>query len=348
MWAAVALVLLPQGDPDSALARFRDLDRDQQQEALDHLQRQVLADPDPTIQRIVSMAKDFESYPEFAPRPFHDPRVWARGAAPRRRMVTEGTPSHVEVRSRIPVIEILPDLHKAVFYDWGRSRVVRRAEPLSPEEVVANMLAGYPPGADQALAGVLAILDRDPEQHKLAAYLEHLYADLDAMVYEGITLYEAWYSEHVIDVPDVDAIPFAREILETTRYRSPIPRGPERAYLYQRISEGAFAHRIYRTLREAAAGAFVNPEPGTDPTYASLASRFHYLFATMDHDPARLAEHMDNAGDRDTLLEQADREVETDPDAFDAREKARRDLTDMQTRLRRIVFRILEDSSPGP
>ena len=59
MWAAVALALLPQGDPVIALAQFRDLDRDEQRETLDHLQRQVRSDPDPTLQRIISMSRDF-------------------------------------------------------------------------------------------------------------------------------------------------------------------------------------------------------------------------------------------------------------------------------------------------
>ena len=55
MWAAVALALLPQGQPET-MARFRDLDQGEQREVLAELQRQVRSDPDPTVQRIISMS----------------------------------------------------------------------------------------------------------------------------------------------------------------------------------------------------------------------------------------------------------------------------------------------------
>ena len=346
--AVLALVspLLPQGELERAEvevpASFRSLDQAQQEIIRDRLVRRVRSDPDPTVRRIVAMTRGLESYPLAEPRPFHDPEIWAKGVAPRRRTVSEGTTRHDRVRDQIPAITILPDLHKAVFYDWGRARVVRRGSPLSPEESIANLLAGYPPGADEALAGILAILDRNPDQRPIAAYVEHLYADLSARVYQGITIYEAWYSQQTMDVPDVDAIPFARQILRTNAYRSPIPKGPRRTQLYQQISQAAFEHRLYRTLREVAAAAFLSAEPRMDPVYGQLASRFHYLYATLDFEPQKLAEHMAQVGDRETLLEQADQVVETNPKAWEAREAMKQNLVNMREKLHRMVVRILE------
>ncbi len=333
------LLLLPQGTED-ALSRFRALDPDRQQTVLHRLERQVMLDPDPALQRIVSMSRSFERYRAAEPRGFHDPETWARGVAPPRVMIPAGSEEHMAVRVRIPAIAVLPDLHTAVTYDWGRGFPVRREQRLRADEVFANCLSGYPPGADEALARILEALDRDPGQRQVAAYLDHLYADLDAKVYAGITIYEAWFSEQVMDVPDVDAIPFAREILGTTAYRSPIPAGRRRTALYQKISEAAFSHRVYRTLREAA--AFLSADPEIDPTYRPWVTRFHYLFHATGHDPEKLADLLQEAGTRDALLQRVDQVIET-PEAYEVRQRVRAELRTMALRVRRLALQALDD-----
>ena len=335
------LLLLPQGTED-ALSRFRALDPDRQQTVLHRLERQVMLDPHPALQRIVSMSRSFECYRAAEPAGFHDPETWAPGVAPPRIVIPAGSEEHMAVRVRIPAITVLPDLHTAVTYDWGRGFSVRREQRLRADEVFANCLSGYPPGADEALARILEALDRDPGQRQVAAYLDHLYADLDAKVYAGITIYEAWFSEQVMDVPDVDAIPFAREILGTTAYRSPIPAGRRRTALYQKISAAAFSHRVYRTLREAAAAAFLSADPEIDPTYRPWVSRFHYLFDTMGHDPEKLADLLEDLGTRDALLQHVDREIAT-PQAYKARQAVKAELGSMARKLRRLALQALED-----
>lgn len=339
----LALCLVPQGGPDDALNRLQAMTAERQAEVVEILESVLRSDSDPAIRRIVSLDRGYQNYPEVEPRTAHDPKVWARGVAPDRVLVPIGSRAHDELRKRVPPIAILPDLHKAVFYDWGTARVVRRSEPLTPAEYVGNCLNGYPPGSDAALAEVLAILDRNEEQKAVSAYLDHLYAELDARVYEGVTIYEAWYSEQVLDVPDVDAIPFARQILKTRAYRSPIPAGRRRTELYQKVSEAAFSNRIYRTTREAAAAAFVSAEPKMDPTYARLAPRFHYLYTTVDNDPEKLAELIEAAPDRQALLQQADAAIEGNPMAYKAQQDFKRSLSRMRAKLHRLVGLALDD-----
>lgn len=316
----LALVLTAQppaaADPDP-LERFRRLSPERRTDVVRLLERRVLLDPDPTIQRIVSKARSFSSYPIEPPRRAFDPERWAPGVAPARRRVPKGSAQWLEVRRRIPPVEALPGLHAAIRYDWAGGRVVRRAERLTPTEVFANALSGHPPGTDAALAHVLAELDRDASIRPLAEYFEHLYADLRGRVYENVTLYEAWYSGEVVDVPDVDAIPFAVRILKTRAYRSPIPRGPRRTALYSRIRDAAFALRRYRTLREAAAAVFVHPDPPIDPTYRPLVSRLHYLWAKLEEDTARLAARLAETPDRGRLLRELDQEMQKESSAFE-------------------------------
>lgn len=324
------------------LERFRALDDVDQSTIVRSITRRLSLDPDPVIQRVVSMERAFLSYPLAEPATWHRARVWAKGVAPKRTLIRPGHPAHAAARAKIPRVEYLPELRRSVWYDWGRSKIVRRKEPLSLVETFANFLAGYAPSSDQTLAQILAILDRDPKERKVAAWCGHLYADLQARVYEGISLYEAWYSGEVVDVPDVDAVPFAVRILKTRAYRSPIPRGPGRTHLYQRIRDAMLAHRKYRTLREAAAAAFVSAEPQLAPTYEPLLMRLHYLYAVHDEDPLAVAEHLVAIPSRDAFLAWADRNIEASESAHRKREARRHGLVAMGMKIRRMALAELE------
>jgi hypothetical protein len=299
------------------------------------LSRQVQRDPLPVIQRIVSRQKTFDLYPLASHPTWHDPARWAKGVAPQRTPVAAGTPAHAAVRQQIPRVSYLPELRQAVFYDWARGRVVRRAQPLSDEESFANLLAGYPPGSDETVAQALAVLDQGRAFAKVAAWAEHLYADLDAKAYESITLYEAWYSGTIVSVPDVDAVPFAVEILATQAFKSPIPAGPARTRLYQQIAGTMFEYRKYRTLREAAAAAAVAAEPEIDSTYQPLLPRFHYLYAVSNEDHLKVADQLKHLGSREEFLAWADRNVKQSAEAYEQREERKKELQHMAVGIRR-------------
>lgn len=350
MLAAAAIVasasLLSPQDPATAeqkdpLEIFVALPEEEQRSIMRRLERQILLDPDPSIQNIVSLARSFRGYPQATPRTFHDPDKWAKGVAPKRVVVRTGTNKHDAVRNTIPAVPFLTDLHAAVWYDWRTGDVVRRAEPLSDVEAFDNLLHGYPIGSDAAVAHVLDVLDNAPAHRPMAQYLEHLYADLQARAYEDITLYEAWYSGEIVDIPDVDAIPFAVQILKSRSYRSPIPRGRRRSRLYQKIRDATMEFRKYRTLREAAAAGFVRAEPILDPTYQLLVPRFHYLWAAEGESPERVADWFGKLPDRAAFLEKMDRTVKTDPTAFELREARTQEIAAMANKLRAMAVAAL-------
>ncbi|MEZ5990200.1 MAG: hypothetical protein R3F30_13995 [Planctomycetota bacterium] len=326
----------------SPLERFRALPEALRRDLVERLEKRIRLDSDPVVQRIVSIGPAAGSLPLAEPVPYHRARDWARGVAPERELVPEGTPAHAAVRRRVPERTFLPRLAKAVTYDWRTGRLVRRKEPLSPEERFTNLLAGFPPNADLAAAWLLKLYDQDKEQRKLGEYFAHGYADLDAKVYAGVTLYEAWYSGRMIDVPDVDAIPFERNVLGTKHFRSPIPADRRRDALYQRIKEAALAHRKYRTLREALAAAWIAADPGLEDVYDLLVPRFHYLYARKGHDPEAVAAFVKGFDDRDAIIEALDAELGTDRKAQDARRKQYDLMAQLRRKLRDGAMSFLE------
>jgi hypothetical protein len=323
-----------------ALRRFRALPVARQALVVRTIEQAVSADPDPTVQRVLALWLGFATLPDAAPAGWHDPAVWAPGAAPPRTLVRAGTPAHAAKREEFPPVVLLADLRKAVFYEWATGRVVRRAEPLSFEERFANLLAGYPPGSDCALAQVLRDLDHDPRERPVARIVEHRYADLDARVYEDITLYEAWYSGKTVHVPDVDAIPFAVQILKDGSFRSPIPADARREKLYARIRDRVHQFRLYRTLREAGAAAFLRAEPAIDPTYALLAPRFHWLFARHGDDARKVADVL-RKQPRDELLDRLDATFKKSNEQLALRDARTRELRECARRIRELALATL-------
>lgn len=327
----------PAEPPDPTLAYFRSFDKETRAALARQLGKQIKLDPNPEIQRIVSMQRDFRKLPVAGPTPYHRAADWARGVAPQRELVVRGDERHDAMRKRFPPRVLLPDLHKAAWYDWGTGRVVRRTRELDDRELIENLYHGYPPGSDLALAQLLAKFDSDPKMRKLGSYLAHLYAGLDAAAYEDITLYEAWYSGQIIDVPDVDAIPFERKVLGTRRFKSPIPGDARRTQLYQTIRDHAFAYRKYRTLREAAAAAFLHAEPRMDPTYAPLVPRFHYLYVAHADDPSAIARVLASGTTRDALIQKIDQVIAANAGELAKRDARRKNLEAMRTLLRSWV-----------
>jgi len=334
----------PASKPTSSLEVFRAFPDTKKQTVVRGLMRQVQLDPDPSIQRIVSMQRSLRKLPLQQPRVAHDPEVWARGVAPLRKLIRVNTNAHDALRRKVPVVRFLPDLHRCVRYDWLTGKVVRRGSQLTPGEIIENLWHGYPPGSDWAVARILARLNADKKQRQVGAYLDHTYADLAAKAYEDVTIYEAWRSGHKIDVPDVDAIPFAVEILGDRSFRSPIPAGRRRERLYGRIRDHALAHRFYRTLIEAAAAAYVAASPVMDSDYDNLLSRFHYLFAAHDDDieaVAKLVTAVKGRKQRDRFLAATTKKMEGDRAAWRIYEQRKKELEHMVMRLRYLTARAI-------
>ncbi len=311
------------------------------------LENRAAEDADPYVRRVTNLRRGFRGYPERERDRYHDPSIWAPGVAPARTEVQRGTARHNAVRKKIPKVPYLDDLNRSVTYDWGRGVVVRESEAPTFDEIFARAARGYLPGSDEAVARVLQELDRDPRARPVADWFAHLYADLEAKVYEGVTLYEAWYSGEIVDVPDVDAIPFERKVLGTASFVSPIPADGKRTHLYQQIQAAARLYRVYRTLREAAAAAFVHRDPVIDPVYRELLPRFHFLWEEAGHDPERLAERLAELGSRDALLHYVDGAVRAGDEGFEKRERAGEALQAMNAKVRLWAWEELRRAGSG-
>ncbi len=314
--------------PDNTLRDFRRFSEEIQDSLIRQLERKVQLDPNDAIQRVVSMQRSHEKLPMANSTPYHKASDWAKGVARKRGLVVRGDERHTTIREKYPARILMPDLHKAVFYDWATGEIVKRGRPLSRRERMENLYHGYPPGADDALARLLKKFDNNKKMRKVGRYLSHLYADLGANVYEGVTLYEAWYSGELIEVPDVDAVPFAYRILRTRAYRSPIPANNRRTSLYKKIRDRAFAYRKYRTLREAAAAAFFRAEPEMDEMYKRLVPRFHYLYAVHRNDTDAIENVLRDA-DRDTLIKRIDDKIKGAGEEYQKRLGRKKQLEDM-------------------
>jgi hypothetical protein len=322
-----AVLFCPQGPIAAAnadeLAAFRALPAAMQSAVLEATTTALRTSADPGVQRIVALAAEATALRPCAIAGYFTPREFAP-VAPTRTVITEGSPQQVAQRNQFPQPPFLRNLPKACVYDWTVGKLGSIKAP-TVEQRFAALLHGLPPGSDLAVALLLERFDADAEQRNVAAWFEHTYADLDGHVFEGITLYEAWYSGRKVEVPDVDAIAFARTVLHTDSFVSPIPDGRRRDRLYQQIQAAFSSYREYRTLREAAAAAFVTVDPDLDPTYRELTARLHFLWLRLGYAPDRVAQKL-NGGDRSELLEVIDSALRNDPTAASLRATAQSEL----------------------
>jgi hypothetical protein len=322
------------------LQRWRRLPAELRQQVVRNLERRLVRESDPTLQRVVSSQRGDAAYSPAPPRRWFEPREFAPNAPPRT-LVAKGTPAHRTATAGMRALTGLEQLHAHVTYDWLSGTAVRSAAELDDEERFANLVHGFAPNADHAVARVLAVLDNDADQRRLAAYFDHLYADRAGRVFEGVTLFEAWDRAADVEMPDVDAIAFARTILGSRSFASPIPADKRRDRLYGQVRDAFVRHREYRTLRLALAATFVTASPPVDPAYEGLLMRCHWLWQHHGEDPRQLAAHLAAAGDRTRLLDDVDRELSKDDRTARAR---RTDLAGLVDWLRALAAHELEQA----
>jgi len=345
--SALLLGLLPQDSrPDNAgdpLARFQSLPTLKKAGVLRRIEKRVEASADPVLRQILALRPTTSELPLLEPAPMHDPEEWAQGVAPGRSRIAEGSTQHRRVRDAFPAVPFLDDLRTAIAYDWRHARVARREHGLSFDSRFANALGGWLPDADLIVAHLLAKFDADDHQHELAEYFEHAWADLDARVYENVTLFEAWCSGNQVDVPDVDAIPFAETILADRTFVSPIPAGARRTRLYEQIRTAAAEHRRYRSVVICAAAAALRAEPILDKSYGDLVPRFHLAWVEAGGNLETMTRLVgDAARDRAAFIARTDAAVVAEPAVFERRERKKRDLLAIQRFVTDIACQELE------
>lgn len=296
---------------DALLARFARLDAASRSDVVRSLERRLARVDHELLQSIQSMQKGKGTYPLQGDRVWFDPAEFAPSAKPRA-VIGAGTPQHQRATRGMQELGVPCDLDAAVVYDWRIGACARAANDLTEHQRFANLARGYAPGADHAVAQVLAALDTDPVQRRLADYFEHLYADREGTVFAGISLYDAWRSGIRIEMPDTDTIAFARLVLDTRSVVDPIPADRRRERLYARIADSYVLHHEHRTLRQALAAAFVAADPVLDPAWQTLVERAHWLWQTCGRDPKAVAARLLRTPDRGALVREVDAELAKD------------------------------------
>jgi len=321
---------------DELLASWRALDAGKRAAVLGAIERRLQTDADPILQRFSARLRGLAAYPPLG-KPVHFDPAQLAPAAPPRTVVARDSAAGRAAAAQFHKPPFLDDLACAVVYDWAAGKAARCKDSLGPDEQFANLARGYPLGADQAVAQVLELLDDDPEQRQLAEYFEHLYADRDGHVFAGISLFDAYASGKLVEMPDVEAIAYARQFLATQSFVSPIPADRRRERLYQKIHAAMDEHRQVRTLRLVAAATFVRAAPSVDPTWQPLVDRCHYLWGECDFDPKAMAKRLHDGKDRRALLATIDQQLAHSEVAIAQRDASKKQLADLAIFLRELA-----------
>lgn len=334
LWSIGVSLAAQAPDPAAALReRCRQLTVERRAEVVRTIEQRLIRDRDDHLQRIQSSARGMAAYGQPRPARWFEPREFAP-VAPPRHLVAAGSAAHARATAGMPPFVCLPELHGVVSYDWENGEAVHGGGEPTADQRLENYANGLPPAADHAFARTLAALDQEPQQRRLAAWFEHLYADRQGQVFAGVTLFDAWRSGSVVEMPDVDAIAFAQQILGDRSFVSPIPADRKRDALYEQVRHAFVSHRDYRTLRLALAATYVAAHPRLDPTYTDLVPRCHWLWQECEEDPRRVARMLADAKDRTTLLRDIDAHLEQDSSAA---ERRCRELEDMAAHLRQLI-----------
>lgn len=327
----------PRTEETVALEKFSALRSTQKAIILARVRGRLAKVDNAAYRRISALRLDVSSCPEETVPPAHDPLAYPSIAQwPARTPADPDSAMFERVRANAKRAPFLPDLQRRVQYDWRTQQIVALDVPPTYEQAFGNLLHGWAPDSDAAVARVLQILDADAEMRAAANWFSHTHADLAGNSYPGVTLYDLWYTGKTVAVPDVDAVIFERRVLGTSRLRSPLS-GPSRDALYEEIQKQALEYRKYRTLREAAAAAYVRAEPRMEEIYGRLVPRFHYLYAKHGESLESVRDYLVNHT-RDTFIEIVDAAVSPAGGEFHMRESRRGALEEMQAMIRTIAF----------
>ncbi|MCK6446203.1 MAG: hypothetical protein L6Q99_07395 [Planctomycetes bacterium] len=278
--------------------------------------------------------------PDAGEIPHYDPKVHAPAQPiPRKRLEPDSTAAR-EFSERTFQRAPKTGLDAAFRYDWARREVVRVADPLAPERVFENGLAGYAPGHDFALALVERALDRGDQAKALAA-LGHAYTDRAGAVYPGVTLYDAWASGVEIEMPDVDVLGVIHDVFDDWQtWKAPIPER-QHASIYAEVKQLFLDARDYRGLRSALAWTYLSGSAPLADGYVGHRLRLHGLWESVSSEPAALAPKLPDAAKREEFLyewsQSFDKNAELLPRAQARQAALERDATRVRDTLAAVV-----------
>lgn len=251
--------------------------------------------------------------PEPAAFEAHDAKVY--GGGPKRRAVAPGDRLWDRLIDDV-TFEPPPRRPVRADYEFATGRVVaapppppapaekkqkRRSSRATPEEepdevaALRELLAGIPPDQDLAEAALLAELDRGSGLRPVADFFAHLYSDRDGNAYRGITLFDAWSSDFEFEVPDVDALAYARLVWGDVELRPPLS-GADHDLWYPRMGNSLKELRTRMRVARALAAVWFEARPRLAHGYDASIDIAHAAIALAGEDPAVLARALEQDG----------------------------------------------------
>ncbi len=317
----VALVAGPaQEDPAAdAAAKFAQLDATAQNAIFLEIDAKLAASPDAGLKKLLALRDRArrEMHVEKTPGPqFFAHSEFAPTQVPRALVAAASD------LSRQTIAELHPDANAPQFcqriaYDFARNLAIDLGEDPPPDGRLLDLLAGYVPGNDAVVAWLEAQLDWDGSLDKKADFFEHCYCDREGHAFPTITIFDAFASQTTIEMPDVDAIAYARRILKDNSYTSPIPADAHRTKLYKATSAGFLEFFQHRTLVEAFAWLYVNPDSILHSDHEGLRNRVLLAIALDGEDPTKIVKRLRAAKDRDGFVKQIDKLIAKDARVWD-------------------------------
>ncbi len=308
-----------------AIELFADLAEDEQISLLADVERRLSESQHPRLQRLLKLrdraCRELKVVHKPDPGPF-DADFYAPGQV-QRGYVDQGSTVASEFSERFVGFGSNPRYHGWVWYDFGLNCGVGTwgplehsdapTTPLLPEEQLSNHLLGFIPDVDRLVAWLEHQLDHNDNLDLLAEHFSNPYSDLDGHVVTEITLYDAFSSMSGVDMPDVEVIAFARNILGDDSFVSPIPPGSRQTRLFETIHAEFLRYFRYRTTVEYIANLYVDPEALIDGAHEAIRERILYFFHLYGLEVAPLRRQWFRLGDRGSLISEVDQKSAEDP-----------------------------------
>lgn len=283
--ASVALAVAREEEPfdpfAAAVANLEALSIEEQTAVADSIAASIESAKDPGIAKLLALRdrarKELRIEPAEPPR-FFEHSVYAPSQNPRSFVDPSSSEAARQAQTMRPWENVAPFWVTRIRYDFAAD-CGREGPAPTPGERVMDHLCGAIPDQDLLSAWIEWRLDTKDSFNPIAEHLSHAYCDLNGSCFPNVTLYDALASTQGMDMPDVDVIAFARNLLKDDSFHSPIPANSKREALYQKVNEAFSDYFRYRTSIQYAAWIFVHPDCDIRTDHVGLREFYWTLFA---------------------------------------------------------------------
>jgi len=235
--------------------------------------------------------RDRGTWPSPEPLSWFDPEVHAPNQPIKRKLLDEDSRKakavHQEIKGRMPQDPLV----RAWDYDWTTGNLIQVGDETDPAAIFENGMMGLPPRTDLAEALLLRRLDDGSQRETLKAF-HHIYTDRSGNAYPGVTLYDAWCSGRVLEMPDVDNLGLYHVLFDDWKsYKAPVPES-KHDKLYGKIGDVFLEAKHHRQLLEAITVNYIRGNAIPTNVYTPNALAFNALWQEYEGDPEAFAKEL--------------------------------------------------------